>query len=150
MEATAAVVPVIWVVLLRLAIGLLWLRSGLRKFITGMDRRFDKVLEEMASGNPIPGYANFLRAYVAPRSRAAGYFFSGAEVVLGLALTLGFLTVPAALIGCFFNLNFRLAAGWTNFSVIPLNYLYIVCQLIVIFSGAGNHLSLDAILFRSG
>lgn len=148
MEATTAVVPVIWVVLLRVAIGLLWLRSGVRKFSTGMHRRFDKVLEEMASGNPIPGYANFLRAYVMPKSRAAGYFFPCAEIVLGLALTLGFLTVPAALIGSLFNLNFRLAAGWTNLSVIPLNYLYIICQLIVIFSGAGNHLSLDAILFR--
>ena len=150
MESTAAVVSVIWVVLLRVAVGALWLRGGIEKLRPKLYRRYDQLLSEMIGGNPIRWYADFLRRYVLPRHRAAGYFFVTSEIVIGSALILGFFTAPVALIGSFFNLNFRLAAGWRVPSITPQNYLFIICQLIVVFSGAGNSLSLDALLFGSG
>lgn len=98
-------------------------------------------------GNPYSWYRRFLQEQILPHSLAAGYFFVTAEVLLGLALILGLFTTPAALIGAFFNVNFRLAAGWNSPSNPPLNYLMIGCQLLIVFSGAGNYLSLDALVF---
>jgi thiosulfate dehydrogenase [quinone] large subunit len=108
---------------------------------------FDEKLRRFASKNPFPWYKIFLERYLIPNSRPAGYFFVTAEVVLGAALVLGFLTVPAAIIGALFNVNFRLVAGWQSPSNTPLNYLMIICKLLVIASGAGNYYSLDALLF---
>jgi len=150
MDQSDAVISAIWIVVLRISVGALWLRSGLLKIPTRRYRQYDTMLSEMMGRNPIRWYTNFLRSYVLPRHRAAGYFFVTAEVLIGLLLILGLFTVPVALIGVFLNLNFRLAAGWQNPSATPLNYLFIICQLIVVFSGAGDYVSLDALLFRRG
>jgi hypothetical protein len=88
---------------------------------------FDEKLRRFASKNPFPWYKIFLERYLIPNSRPAG--------------------VPAAIIGALFNVNFRLAAGWQSPSNTPLNYLMIICKLLVIASGAGNYYSLDALLF---
>lgn len=145
--SSSAVVPVIWMVLLRLAIGIIWLRGGLLKVLHREYLEFDKKFERFISKNPFPWYCAFLQKYMLPYSLPAGYFFVIAEVCLGVALILGLLTVPAALIGALFNINFRLAAGWQNPSTTPLNYLMIMCQLLLVFSGAGDYLSLDSLLF---
>ncbi len=141
--------PVIWLVLLRIGLGALWIRSGLQKIMKRDYLAFDEKLRRFASNNPILWYKTFLERYLIPNSRLAGYFFVTSEVVLGAALVLGFLTVPAAVIASLFNVNFRLAAGWQSPSNTPLNYLMILCQLLVVASGAGGHLSLDALLFTT-
>ncbi len=139
----------IWLVLLRIGVGAIWLRSGLLKIVGGEYLEYDEKLQRFMSKNPFPWYKTFLQRYLIPISRPAGYFFVTAEVILGLTLILGLLTVPMAIAGVFFNINFRLAAGWQNPSNTPLNYLMILCQLLVVASGAGGHLSLDALLFTT-
>jgi uncharacterized membrane protein YphA (DoxX/SURF4 family) len=110
--SSSAMVPVIWLVLLRLAVGIIWLRDGLLKLLRREHLEFHEKFERFISKNPFPWYRAFLQRYMLPYSRPAGYFFVIAEVYLGVTLILGLLTVPAALIGAFFNINFRLAAGW--------------------------------------
>lgn len=149
LETTNSSGLVIWFVLLRIGVGALWVRSGLLKIMKRDYLAFDEKLRRFASNNPILWYKSFLERYLIPNSGPAGYFFVTAEVVLGAALVLGFLTVPAAIIGSLFNINFRLAAGWQSPSNTPLNYLMILCQLLVIASGAGGHLSLDDLLFTT-
>lgn len=142
--------PAIWLVLLRVAIGLIWLRSGLLKIIKREYLDYDEKLTRFMSGNPFPWYRAFLQSCVLPYSLAAGYFFVTAEVALGISLILGLFTVPSCFIGMFMNINFRLAAGWQNPSNTPLNYLMIACQLLIVASGAGTYLSLDSLLFAGG
>jgi thiosulfate dehydrogenase [quinone] large subunit len=146
-DAASGTVSAMWVVLIRVAVGLVWLRSGIPKLLGREYLDYREKLERFISGNPYPWYRRFLQDQILPHSLPAGYFFVAAEVLLGLALVLGLFTTPAALIGSFFNLNFRLAAGWSSPSNPPLNYLMIVCQLLIVFSGAGDHLSLDALFF---
>ncbi len=141
--------PVIWLVLLRIAVGTIWLRSGLLKIPRREYLEYEKKLQRYMSKNPFPWYRDFLERHLLPNSRPAGYFFVTAEVLLGLTLIMGLLTVPMAIVGAFFNINFRLAAGWRNSSNIPLNYLMIMCQLLIVASGAGSYLSLDALLFTA-
>ena len=146
-DPSVSSVPVIWLVLLRVGVGIIWLRSGLLKLPDREYLKYHEKLERYVSKNPFPWYRAFLRRYMLPYSLPAGYLFVTAELIIGVALILGLLTVPAALTGVFFNVNFRLAAGWQNPSNTPLNYLMIMCQLLVVASGAGNYLSLDALLF---
>ncbi len=141
--------PVIWLVLLRIGVGAIWLRSGLLKIVSGEYLEYDEKLQRFMSKNPFSWYGAFLKHYMLPISRPAGYFFVTAEIILGLTLILGLLTVPMAIAGVFLNINFRLAAGWQNPSNTPLNYLMILCQLLVIASSSGSYLSLDALLFAS-
>ncbi|MBI3015423.1 MAG: DoxX family membrane protein [Candidatus Tectomicrobia bacterium] len=149
MDPQSGVAPIVWLVLLRVAVGLIWLRSGLLKVVGGEYGNYREKLERFASKNPILWYREFMLEQLLPRSLPVGYLFVTAEVALGVMLTLGFLTVPAALIAIFMNVNFRLGCGWQNPSNAPFNYLMIACELLVIFSGAGNHLSLDALLFSA-
>ena len=141
--------PVIWFVLLRIGVGAIWLRSGLLKIPRKEYLRYGEKFERYIDKNPFPWYGAFLKHCMLPFSRPAGYFFVTAEVIVGLTLILGLLTVPMAIAGVFFNINFRLAAGWQSPSNTPLNYLMILCQLLVVASGAGGHLSLDALLFTT-
>ncbi len=141
--------PVLWLVLLRVALGLVWLRSWFFKVVRREERDFGQQIEGYMSRNPFPWYRAFLGRFVLPHRSWAGRVFTSAELVLGLALVLGLLTTPAALVGSFLNLNFRLAAGWRSPSTTPLNYLMIICQLLVVLSGAGDHASADALLFAA-
>jgi len=148
-DPQGGIAPIVWLVLLRIAVGLIWLRSGLLKVVRGEYRHYREKLERFASKNPILWYREFMLGQLVPRSLPVGYLFVSAEVALGVMLTLGFFTVPAAWIAIFFNVNFRLGSGWQNPSNAPLNYLMIACELLVIFSGAGDHLSLDALFFSA-
>jgi thiosulfate dehydrogenase [quinone] large subunit len=150
MDISSATMPVIWMVLLRVALGLIWLRSGLMKVVSREYLEFRERFERFMSGNPFPWYRAFLERYMLPNSRPAGYFFVALEVCIGTAFVVGFLTVPAAVIAVFLNINFRLAAGWRSPSNTPLNYLMIICQILVILSDAGGYFSLDALLFSAG
>jgi len=147
LESLNSPVPAVWIVLLRVTVGLIWLRAGLSKVLHREYLEYEVKLRRFISKNPISWYRGFLERCMLPYSRPAGYFFVTAEVCLGVLLTLGLLTLPAALIGAFFNLNFRLAAGWQSPSNPTLNYLMIICQLLVAASDAGAYLSLDAVWF---
>ena len=139
----------LWLVVLRVALGLVWLRSWFFKAVRHEERDFGQQIEGYMSRNPFPWYRTFLGRFVLPHRRWAGRVFTSAELVLGLALVLGLLTTPAALVAAFLNLNFRLAAGWRSPSTTPLNYLMIICQLLVVLSGAGDYASADALLFAA-
>ena len=124
LESLNSPVPAVWIVLLRVTVGLIWLRAGLSKVLHREYLEYEVKLRRFISKNPISWYRGFLERCMLPYSRPAGYFFVTAEVCLGVLLTLGLLTLPAALIGAFFNLNFRLAAGWQSPSNPTLNYLF--------------------------
>ena len=66
--------PVIWLVLLRIGVGALWVRSGLLKIMKREYLEFDEKLRRFASKNPFPWYKTFLERYLIPNSRPAGYF----------------------------------------------------------------------------
>lgn len=131
--------------MLRIVIGALWLRSGLLKVVRKEYLEYRRKFENFASKNPFPWYRAFLLKAMVPCGRPAGYVFVTAELLLGALFVLGFLTVPAVLAAILLNLNFRLASGWRSPSNAPLNYLMIACELLILFSGAGSHFSLDAL-----
>ena len=58
-----------------------------------------KLLTKYADGNPIEGYRQFLLDTVIPHSHLFANLTAFGEVIVGLGLTFGFLTVLASLVG---------------------------------------------------
>ncbi|HSH13962.1 MAG TPA: hypothetical protein VLA15_09440, partial [Desulfurivibrionaceae bacterium] len=105
--------PDLWLALLRIAVGLWFLRGSLRKvtlFFWGgflplpaaTDRWvgfMPKRIAEFAAGNPIGWYKEFLEGTVLHHPKIFGFLTGWGEFAVGVGLTLGLLTVLAGLIG---------------------------------------------------
>ena len=108
-------------------------------------------LAKALAGNPYPWYASFLREVVVPNQALfAGLVLVG-ELAVGLALIVGLLTPPAALVSFFMNANFWLAFNWFETGFIPwpaLYYVVALAMIILALARAGRCYGLDARLAR--
>jgi len=95
----------------RVSLGILWLNEGLFKVRAGFGAAdIGLVVDSAASNNRVP---DFFEAFTSTFLGGAPGFFGWAipalEVGLGIALILGVLTLPAALMGAFTLLTYWLA-----------------------------------------
>ncbi|WP_208545062.1 DoxX family protein [Rathayibacter sp. VKM Ac-2760] len=83
----------------RVALGLLWLNEGLLKYRAGFGAADIRLVAESAAGNGrVPGfYQWFVTTVLGPGADLFGIVMPLLECSLGVALILGILTVPAAL-----------------------------------------------------
>jgi len=146
-------VPLFWVALLRIMLGVLFLTtwaSNLSKgFYTpeGVLEFFENVFPQ--SQNPLTWYAAFIQNIILPsRSIFAPIQLVG-EFLLGLFLLIGFLTPLTGAAAAFFILNTFFATYGHDW---PWSYLTILGILgVVFFTRAGRSLGVDAwLLQRSG
>lgn len=145
-----------WLALLRIAVGLWWIKSvlhkPLRKFIDG--GMVDWTIA-LADNHPISAYGSFIKSMVSKNRTWFPYLVIAGEAATGIGLVLGFLTPIAALVGIFMNLNYLSLAGIKpkDRSVNPAyqceqgqNLMMIAIEVILIVLDAGAVWSLDSLL----
>lgn len=101
-----------WLAILRIGVGLWWLKSFLHKphrdFVNG-----DMVnwTLSLADNHPVPAFGRIIRGLVGPNASWFPYLVLLGELAVGIGMTLGFLTPIAILVAIFLNLNYILLAG---------------------------------------
>ena len=101
-----------WLAILRIGIGLWWLKSvlhkPLRKFVSGQMVNWTLAL---ADNHPVPAYGRFIKAIVAPTASWFPYLILAGEAAVGIGLVFGFLTPISLLVAILLNLNYITLAG---------------------------------------
>lgn len=143
---------VLWTIV-RLWVGWEWLTSGwVKVFGTGREvwvgskagvaltSLFNGALAKSEGANPDvqAWYAWFVHNIALPGSKVFSYIIAYGEIIIGIALILGLLTVPALLIGVIINLNYLLAG------IGGINPILLTLEAILLFVGpAVYYIGLD-------
>ncbi len=146
-----------WLAILRIGIGLWWLKSflhkPLRKFVEG--QMVDWTLA-LADNHPIPAYGKLIRKTVEPNRAWFPYLVLLGELSVAIGLILGLLTPIALLVAIFLNLNYIALAGvkpTKDPSVNPCyqceqgqNWNMLIAEVVLFATAAGCTWSLDHLL----
>jgi len=145
-----------WLALLRIVVGLWWIKSflhkPLRKFVSGQMSQWTLAL---ADNHPMPAFGKLIRGIVAPTASWFPYLILGGEIAVGLGLTFGLFTPISAIVAIFMNLNYLALAGVRpkDLSVNAAyqseqgqNLMMIASEIIIFVLAAGSVWSLDSAL----
>ncbi|MCE7749026.1 MAG: DoxX family membrane protein [Candidatus Heimdallarchaeota archaeon] len=149
---------VLWLILLRLIIGIEWFMAGLEKIISGtFVEGMYNTLNVFIYGTPFPEspwivqnpnqwYVTLTRAIFRPNSELFGYLVMIGEFAIGITLILGLLVNFSAIVSVFLNINFLFAAGWLSPSTLSVNWILALLGMIVILSPGAKTLSIDKLV----
>lgn len=151
-----------WIAVLRVVVGLWFLKSVVTKLEPSLAGGFFPFLEptdrwvgfmpgrvaEFAEGNPAGFYAAFLREVVVPNGPTFAALAAYGEAVVGLGLTLGVLTRYAAAVGLWMSLNYFLSTFWMSSGQMGFHLLLAACMVAFIGAGAGRTWGVDGRLAR--
>ena len=143
-------VPLSWIALLRIVVGVMFLSTWLPNFLDGLYtpdglQRFLTV-DFPQSENPLVFYANFIEGVILPIRNVFAPFQLVTEFLMGLALLVGAFTPLASIAGIFFLLNTLLATfghDWQWSYILPISIL-----VVTLFTHAGRALGVDAYLVK--
>ncbi len=145
-----------WLALLRIAIGLWWVKSVLHKPLRNfLDESMVSWTLSLADNHPVPAYGKIIRRTVEPNASWFPYLVIAGEAAVGIGLTLGFLTPVSLLVAIFLNLNYLGLAGVRpkDRSVNAAyqceqgqNLIMIAAQIVLFMMAAGSIWSVDALL----
>ncbi len=138
----------LWLALMRIAIGYIFIESGYGKLTTpgGFASHMGGTLTSFASKNPYPWMVNLLHTVAIPNAAFFGVLIPWGELLAGLSLFFGVLS-PIGLLGALaLNLTFYFAAGWTGASTATANEVMAIAEVIMLFGMAGRVLSVDQLL----
>lgn len=152
-----------WLAVVRIAVGLLFLESGIHKLSWGgreggppmpalserWQRALPKRLLEFAQENPVPWYRSFLYHAAIPNARLFAALVAWGEFLIGLSLATGLLARFASFAGVFLAGNYFLANFWMGPCQRNLDLLLLVLFLVLGCADAGRPWGLDGRLFRS-
>ena len=139
-----------WIALLRIMLGLVFLTTWVNNLVLGfytpdgLLRFFSEDFPQ--SENPLGFYAAFIDGVILPARVAFAPFQMVTELLLGLALLVGFLTPLSSLAGIFFLTNTFLASfghDWYWAYLMPIGIL-----VVVLLAKAGRSAGIDAWLVR--
>lgn len=135
----------VWLIVIRLALGLEWFMAGLHKL---MDPSYIPGIGGTlgffgSAGNPNVWYQNITANVFLNNPEVFGWLISVGELLVGLAFIFGVLFNFAAVAGVFMNLLFYFAAGWTGPSTHSLNWIMTILTLALLVSTGSKALSLD-------
>lgn len=150
--------PAQWLAVLRIAVGLYFVKSlatklsivllgGLVPVPTVSARWIDvmpKIVARQASENPILFYKHFLEGTVLTHAELFAQLTAWGETVVGLGLTLGLLTGVSSLVGLFLVTNYGLATQWMSPGQQGFHLVLFVLMLSFFFARAGRTWGLDA------
>lgn len=136
-----------WLAVLRIAVGAWFLKSVVTKLgvvwvggvpLPGPSERWvafmPQRVEEFAAGHPFAWYASFLRDVVVPNGELFAQLTAYGEAAIGIGLTLGLLTTPAAVVGVVVAGNYLLSTFWMSPGQMGFHLLLVTCM--VAFAGA--------------
>ena len=145
-----------WLAVLRIGIGLWWLKSvfhkNIRDFVGGGMVTWTS---ELAANHPWSGFGNAIKRMVTSNAAWFPFLIVLGEFAVGVGLTLGLLTPISALFGIFLNINYLLLAGvkLKDPSLNPCfrveqgqNWTMILAQLIIFATGAGAVWGFDSLM----
>ena len=155
--------PELWIALLRIVVGAWFLKAVWTKlsvaFAWGMvpyiavSPRFigfqPKRIAEFAAGNPVDWYRRFLEDVVLPHASLFATLQAYAEVIVGVALLVGFCVGLSALLGLFLTINYGLATQWMSFGQQGFHLLLITSMVIFLGARAGRVWGLDGVFLRA-
>ena len=129
-------VSVVWTVL-RIWLGVQWLEAGWHKVTDGFDAGgfLQGALAKATGEHPaVQGwYAEFLEGFAIPNVELFNALIPWGELLVGIGLIAGFMTIPALLTGAFMNLNFLLAG------TVSTNPILYTAAVILLFAGQGAY-----------
>lgn len=129
----------------RVWLGVQWLKAGFGKVSTGFDASGfiqGAIAKSQGENAVVQGwYASFLETVALPNSGLFSFLVAWGELLVGLGLILGALTIPALIAGGFMNLNF-LWAG--TISVNPT--LLFVSVLLLFMAKSAAYFGIDRLL----
>ena len=136
-----------WVAFLRIVLGLFFLAQGLNKLDWYTSSEFLHTSLDRYSQNP-PAITSWYQGHVAyPGIELWSRMLPTGEMLIGIALALGFLTQPTLIIALMLVLNYHLANGTlfsTAFFFNPYDLLLLSCLAALFFSKAGSFLAVDS------
>jgi uncharacterized membrane protein YphA (DoxX/SURF4 family) len=149
--------PSQWLAVLRIAVGLYFVKSLLTKMSIGLLGGFlpfpvvserwitvmPNIVTRQASENPILFYKNFLEGTVLTHPALFAQLTAWGETVVGIGLTLGLLTGVASLVGLFLVTNYGLATQWMSPGQQGFHLILFVLMVAFFFSRAGRTWGLD-------
>lgn len=151
-----------WLVVLRVVVGLWFLKSAVTKlggflfmgFIplpSASDRWVDFLpqrLLEYSESVRIGWYSDFLAGFAVPNAHVFAHLTAFGETVVGLGLTLGLATRLSSLVGLTIMANYFLATFWVGYCQQGFHILLITCMVAFLGAGAGRTWGLDAHIMR--
>lgn len=139
-----------WIALLRIMLGLLFITqwySNLTKGLytpEGLEGLFNYFFN--ASENPLHWYQALINSAILPNAGIYGPFQLVTELLMGLALLIGFLTPLTSVAAAFFVLNTFLVSWGVDW---PWSYLTILGILgVLFFTRAGRSIGVDGWLHK--
>lgn len=145
-----------WLAILRIGIGLWWLKSvlhkPLRKFVSGQMTNWTLAL---ADNHPVPAYGRLIKAMVESNASWFPYLVLAGESAVAIGLIFGFLTPISLIVAIFLNLNYIALAGVRpkDISVNKAyqceqgqNYTMIISEITLLATVSWSALSIDSVL----
>jgi uncharacterized membrane protein YphA (DoxX/SURF4 family) len=150
--------PAQWLAVLRIAVGLYFVKSLVTKMtivllggvlpVPAVSARWievmPKIVAKQAADNPVLFYKHFLENTVLTHPEVFAQLTAWGETIVGLGLTLGLLTGVSSLIGLFLVTNYGLATQWMSPGQQGFHYVLFVLMIAFFFSRAGRTWGLDA------
>jgi thiosulfate dehydrogenase (quinone) large subunit len=154
--------PAQWLAVLRIVVGLYFVKSLVTKMsvvlfggllpIPVVSERWltvmPKIVAKQASENPLSFYKHFLEGVVLPNSNLFAQLTAWGETVVGIGLTLGFLTGLASLVGLILVVNYGLATQWMSPGQQGFHLVLFFLMLAFFFARAGRTWGIDGWLAR--
>lgn len=149
--------PAQWLAVLRIAVGLYFVKSLVTKMtivllggflpVPAVSARWievmPKIVGRQAAENPILFYKQFLEGTVLAHPELFAQLTAWGETVVGIGLTLGLLTGVSSLIGLFLVTNYGLATQWMSPGQQGFHLVLFVLMLAFFFARAGRTWGLD-------
>jgi thiosulfate dehydrogenase (quinone) large subunit len=154
--------PAKWLAVLRIVVGLYFVKSLLTKMsvvmlggilpVPAVSARWlevmPKIVTKQASENPIAFYKHFLETTVIPNSPVFAQLTAWGETVVGIGLTLGLLTGVASVIGLVLVFNYGMATQWMSPGQQGFHLVLFFLILAFFFARAGRRWGIDGWLAR--
>jgi uncharacterized membrane protein YphA (DoxX/SURF4 family) len=154
--------PSQWLALLRIVVGLYFVKSLITKMsivllggvlpVPAVSERWisvmPKIVAKQASDNPVTFYKQFLEGTVLQQSSTFAQLTAWGETVTGLGLTLGLCTGIASVVGLVLVINYGLATQWMSPGQQGFHLVLFFLMLAFFFGRAGRTWGLDGWLAR--
>ena len=151
-----------WLAVIRIGVGLYFVKSLVTKMsivllggflpVPAVSDRWIHVMPtivtKQASDNPILFYKQFLENTVLTHGNLFAHLTAWGETVVGLGLTLGFLTGLSSIVGLLLVINYGLATQWMSPGQQGFHLVLFFLMLAFFFARAGRTWGLDARLAR--
>ncbi|MBA3659470.1 MAG: DoxX family membrane protein [Gemmatimonadales bacterium] len=146
-----------WVAVLRIVVGLYFVKSLITKMTVGLLGGFlpfpevtqrwihtmPKVVAKQAADNPILFFKHFLEGTVLTHPELFARLTAWGETAVGIGLTLGLLTGLASIVGMMLVLNYGLATQWMSPGQQGFHLVLFTLMLAFFFARAGRTWGFD-------